>query len=155
MTKRRRSREYALQILFQLDMTGKAFTEEVWNEFWEGIAEEADVKEFTRDIASSTLNHIKEIDEIIKRAAENWSIERMAIIDRNILRAATYELFFRIDIPASVAINEALEIAKKYSTEESAPFINGILDKIAHLENKRIDIKKGQFKKRKQKPDPE
>lgn len=136
-------------------MTGKAFTEEVWNEFWKGITEEADVKEFTRDIASSTLNHIKEIDEIIKKAAENWSIERMAIIDRNILRAATYELFFRIDIPASVAINEALEIAKKYSTEESAPFINGILDKIAHLENKRIDIKKGQLRKGKKKPSSE
>jgi N utilization substance protein B len=155
MTKRRRSREYALQILFQLDMTGKIFTEEAWNEFWEGNAEEDEVKEFTRDIASSTLNNIKEIDEIIKKAAENWSIERMAIIDRNILRAATYELCYRTDIPSSVVINEALEIAKKYSTEESAPFINGILDKIAHLGDKTTDSKKGHIRKGKQKPSPE
>ena len=117
-------------------MTGKAFTSEAWNEFWEGNAEEAAVKEFTRDIVASTLNNIEEIDEIIKKAAENWSIERMAIIDRNILRAATYELSYRADIPKPVVINEALEIAKKYSTVESAPFINGILDKIAHMENK-------------------
>jgi N utilization substance protein B len=142
MTKRRRSREYALQILFQLDMTGKAFTLEVWNEFWEGNAEEESVKEFTRDIVASTLKNLNEIDEIVKKAAENWSIERMAIIDRNILRAATCELFYRTDIPSSVVINEALEIAKKYSTEESAPFINGILDKIAHPEDRKTGTKK-------------
>ncbi len=153
--KRRRSREYALQILFQLDMTGKAFTPEVWNEFWEGNAEESDVKDFTRDIVANTLNNIKEIDEIIKKAAENWSIERMAMIDRNILRAAIYELSFRTDIPSSVAINEALEIAKKYSTEESAPFINGILDKIAHPEHMKTDMKKGHMRKKKQKLSPE
>ncbi|HBH61533.1 MAG TPA: transcription antitermination factor NusB [Nitrospiraceae bacterium] len=153
--KRRRSREYALQILFQLDMTGKAFTPEVWNEFWEGNAEESDVKDFTRDIVANTLNNIKEIDEIIKKAAENWSIERMAMIDRNILRAAIYELSFRTDIPSSVAINEALEIAKKYSTEESAPFINGILDKIAHPEHMETDMKKGHMRKKKQKLSPE
>jgi len=129
-------------------MTGKAFSAEVWNEFWEGIAEEADVKEFTRDIAASTLKHIKEIDEIIKKAAANWSIERMAIIDRNILRASTYELCYRTDIPSSVAINEALEIAKKYSTEESAPFINGILDKIAHMGDKKTVTKTGKSEKR-------
>jgi len=155
MTKRRRSREYALQILFQLDMTGKGLTEEVWNEFWEGLAEEAEVKEFTRDIASSTLNNIQEIDEIIKKAAENWSIERMAIIDRNILRASTYELYYRTDIPSSVVINEALEIAKKYSTEESAPFINGILDRIAHQEDRKTASKKGQLKKKKQDLSPQ
>lgn len=155
MTKRRRAREYALQILFQLDMTGKAFNEEVWDEFWEGIAEEAEVKEFTRDIAASTLDHIKEIDGIIKKAAENWSIERMAIIDRNILRASTYELCYRTDIPNSVVINEALEIAKKYSTEESAPFINGILDKIAHLDDRKTDSRKGQIRKGRQKQGPE
>ncbi|MBI5664149.1 MAG: transcription antitermination factor NusB [Nitrospirae bacterium] len=118
------------------------------------MTEEDEVKEFTRDIAASTLDHRKDIDEIIKSAAENWSIERMAIIDRNILRAATYELCYRSDIPSSVAINEALEIAKKYSTEESAPFINGILDKIAHQGNKSTVIQKGQSKKVKQKPNP-
>ncbi len=131
--KRRRAREYALQILFQLDLTSNELDEVAWNEFWEGNEEEEDVKEFTHDIVSSTRKHITEIDEAIKKAAENWLIERMAVIDRNILRAATYELLYRKDIPPSVVMNEALEIAKKYSTEDSAPFINGILDKIAHI----------------------
>jgi len=131
--KRRRSREYALQILFQLDMTGSEFNEDVWSEFWEGNEEEdAEVKNFTLELVKSTRDHLHEIDGIIKKAAEHWSIDRMAVIDRNILRAAAYELIYRKDIPPSVAINEALEIAKKYSTEESAPFINGILDRIAH-----------------------
>jgi transcription antitermination factor NusB len=135
--KRRRSREYALQILFQLDLTGGDFNEDVWNEFWEGNEEDVEVKKFTRDIVASTQEHIADIDQAIKKAAEHWSIERMAVIDRNILRAATYELLYRKDIPPSVVMNEALEIAKKYSTEESAPFINGILDKIAHSADKK------------------
>ncbi|RJQ18671.1 MAG: transcription antitermination factor NusB [Nitrospiraceae bacterium] len=130
--KRRRAREYALQILFQLELTAGEFNEDVWAEFWEGNEEEdRDVKEFARTIVVNTRKNIREIDEAVKKAAEHWSLERMAVIDRNILRAATYELLFRKDIPPSVVMNEALEIAKKYSTEESAPFINGILDKIA------------------------
>ena len=134
--KRRRSREYALQILFQLDMTGRDFSEDVWTEFWEGNKEkDMDVREFTLEIIKGTREHLDAIDEVIKSAAENWSLERMAFIDRNILRAAIYELLYRTDIPPSVVMNEALEIAKKYSTEESAPFINGILDKVAHSRN--------------------
>jgi len=146
--KRRRSREYALQILFQLDLTCSDFNEDVWNEFWEGNDEDKEVKEFTRDIVASTQEHIAEIDEAIKKAAEHWSIARMAVIDRNILRAAAYELLYRKDIPPSVVMNEALEIAKKYSTEESAPFINGILDKIAHSGDKETDTRKGRVNKK-------
>jgi N utilization substance protein B len=130
--KRRRSREYALQILFQLELTGSELNDTVLEEFWQRNDEDREVKEFTHLIVKNTLAHISELDEIIKKAAEHWSVERMAVIDRNILRAATYELAFRTDIPSPVVINEALEIAKKYSTEESASFINGILDKIAH-----------------------
>ncbi len=141
--KRRRAREYALQILFQLELTGSKISDEVFQEFWEGNDEEQEVKEFTCQIVENTRAHISEIDEIIKKAAENWAIDRMAVIDRSILRAATYELIYRTDIPPSVVINEALEIAKKYSTEESAPFINGILDKIAHLGNKKARNNKG------------
>ncbi|RJQ45125.1 MAG: transcription antitermination factor NusB [Nitrospiraceae bacterium] len=133
--KRRRAREYALQILFQLDLTGSEFDEDVWDEFWEGNEEDADVKEFTRGIVINTQKNIAHIDAMIKKAAQHWSLDRMAVIDRNILRAATYELLYKKDIPPSVVMNEALEIAKKYSTEESAPFINGILDKIAHSED--------------------
>jgi len=140
--KRRRSREYALQILFQLDLTGNELNEDVWSEFWKGNDEDDDVKEFTRDIVASTKKHIAEIDEAIKKAAQHWSITRMAVIDRNILRAAAYELLYKKDIPPSVVMNEALEIAKKYSTEESAPFINGILDNIAHSGEKEAITRK-------------
>jgi N utilization substance protein B len=129
--KRRRSREYALQILFQLDLTGDRDLDEVFQEFWEGNDEPDEVMEFTYAIVKNTMENIENIDSRIRDAAEHWSIERMAVIDRNILRAATYEIVFRSDIPPSVAINEAIEIAKKYSTEDSAPFINGILDRIA------------------------
>jgi N utilization substance protein B len=129
--KRRRSREYALQILFQLELTGNKLSDQVLDEFWEDNNEEDEVKNFTYDIVSSTLENLETIDRTIQKAAEHWVIERMAAIDRNILRAATYELLYRADIPSSVTINEALEVAKKYSTVDSAPFINGILDKIA------------------------
>jgi N utilization substance protein B len=131
--KRRRAREYALQILFQLELAGTELNNDLLKEFWKDINHEPDdVKEFTHSIVRETLANLDKIDEIIKKAAQNWSLERMAVIDRNILRAATYELSFREDIPASVTINEALEIAKKFSTEESASFINGILDRIAN-----------------------
>ncbi len=131
--KRRRAREYALQILFQLELAGTELNDDLLKTFWKGINHEPDdLKEFTQIIVYETLANLDKIDEIIKKAAQNWSLERMAAIDRNILRAATYELSFREDIPASVTINEALEIAKKFSAEESAPFINGILDRIAN-----------------------
>jgi N utilization substance protein B len=130
--KRRRAREYALQILFQLDLNGVEISDKVFSEFWEGNDEEDAVKEFTASIVKATRENLATIDETIKKAAEHWVIARMAVIDRNILRAATCEFLFRSDIPSSVVIDEALEIAKKYSTEDSAPFINGILDKIAH-----------------------
>ena len=115
--------------------------EEMLREFWEGNEETEDVKAFTRDIVRDTLEHLDAIDKIIKKAAEHWSIERMAVIDRNILRAAAYELFYRTDIPHSVVINEAIEIAKKYSTQESASFINGILDKLARQAAAAADVK--------------
>lgn len=135
--KRRRSREYALQILFQLELTNTKLNDELLNEFWKGISEPDDVKDFTLSIVRETIEHLDKIDTIIIKAAQHWSLERMAVIDRNILRAATYELSFREDIPASVVINEALEIAKKYSTEDSASFINGILDRVAKEADKK------------------
>lgn len=140
--KRRRAREYALQLLFQLDLTGNELNEELLKEFWEGNNEDPDVKEFTYSIVRGTKENLNTIDEIIKKATEHWSIDRMAVVDRNILRAATYELFYRTDIPSSVTINESIEISKKYSTEESSSFINGILDKIANEASKKSDILK-------------
>ncbi len=129
--KRRRSREYALQLLFQLELSESELTGAVLDKFWEPLNEDEEVKSFTLDLVKSTLSHIDELDEIIQKCAKHWSLERMAAIDRNILREATYELHFRKDIPAQVSINEAIEVAKKFSTQESASFINGILDKIS------------------------
>lgn len=128
--KRRRAREYALQILFQLDVTNSKLNDDLFENFWKDIKENDDVKEFANNIVIGTRKNITTIDKSIKKSAEHWSIERMAIVDRNILRAATYELLYRPDIPPSVIINEALEISKKYSSEDSSSFINGILDKI-------------------------
>ena len=128
--KRRRAREYALQVLFQLDVTNNEFTDEVLKNFWRNIKEDDDVKEFANNIVIGTRENIDSIDKIIKKTAEHWAINRIAVVDRNILRAAAYELLYRSDIPPSVVMNEAIEISKKFSTEDSASFINGILDKI-------------------------
>jgi N utilization substance protein B len=134
--KRRRAREYALQLLFQLTLTGDELHEELLKEFWEGNDEDPDVKDFTVTLVKGTRKHLKTIDETIQKAAEHWSLDRMAVVDRNILRSATYELLYCPDISPSVVINEAIEISKKYSTEDSASFINGILDKISKSSRK-------------------
>lgn len=127
--KRRLAREYVLQYLFQLEFRNKNYSDSV-SDF---LSKEKDpeVKKFASDIIKGTISMLDEIDLAIKNIAEHWEIERMAAVDRNILRFAAYELLYRNDIPPAVTINEAIEIAKKYSTSESATFINGILDKIA------------------------
>lgn len=137
--KRRKAREYSLQFLYRTDFTDNLKSEDTRNSFsdnfdlfWQETGEkDLETKLFAKDLISGTIEHIEEIDSIIQDAAEKWTITRMASIDRNILRFSVYELLFRKDIPAAVTINEAIEIAKKYSTSESAAFINGILDKIA------------------------
>jgi N utilization substance protein B len=134
--KRRKAREYALQILFQADFTGKKFDGEALREFWSDRRENMDVRKFTEDLVRGTLDKIEEVDTAIEKVAENWLLKRMAAVDRNILRFAAYEILYRKDIPAAVTINEALEIAKKYSSSESASFLNGVLDRLAKREGK-------------------
>lgn len=129
--KRREGREYALQLLFQFDFTGKKPDREALDEFWGELKADDKTREFAENIINCTINNLAKIDAVIKKAAENWILERMAVVDRNILRYAVYELLYCPDIPSIVTINEALEIAKKYSSNEAASFINGILDKIA------------------------
>lgn len=141
--KRRDAREYALQFLYRIDFItisaenssktkGIPNIKDSLEFFWSDTDEkDPDIKAFAEDIILGTIKNLKEIDQLIQKTVERWEISRMASIDRNILRFATYELLFRKDIPCAVTINEALEIAKKYSTAESAAFINGILDKIA------------------------
>lgn len=129
--KRRKGREYAFQFLFQFDFIGRKPGKKDFDEFWKDKDGDAEGREFTEDIVSGTIDHLHEIDAAIQKAAEHWVLQRMAAVDRNILRSATYELLYRRDIPSAVTINEAIEIAKRYSSTESAAFINGILDTIA------------------------
>lgn len=131
MGKRRTAREFALQILYRLDMGQENLAEKILEEFWETNLTSDDVKEYTDLLVKGTKENQKEIDRIIADSAENWTIDRMASVDRNILRFSTYEILKRNEIPSSVIINEAIEIAKKYGTEESGSFINGILDRVA------------------------
>lgn len=128
---RRKAREYALQILFQRDFTGQKPGSESFEDFWTNKKENVNLKSFAEELVNGTINNLEKIDRVIQEAAEHWKIERMAAVDRNILRSAVYEILYRKDIPSAVTINEALEIAKKYSSSESVPFINGLLDKIA------------------------
>ncbi len=123
-------------MLFQLDFNSEKPGEIFFASFWQPLDEPADVRAFAERIVEGTIDHLEEIDSIIRRHAENWVLERMALVDRNVLRAAAYELLYEMGTPPAVVINEALEIAKKFSMKESSAFINGILDKIAKSERK-------------------
>jgi transcription antitermination protein NusB len=129
--KRRKAREYALQILFQIDFTDKKIDRKNLDEFWSDKKENREVRKFADELVTGVLENLDETDIGIEKVTENWVLKRMAAVDRNILRIAGYEILYRKDIPSAVTINEALEIAKKYSTSEAASFLNGILDRLA------------------------
>ncbi|HNX01548.1 MAG TPA: transcription antitermination factor NusB [Candidatus Cloacimonadota bacterium] len=145
---RRKAREMALQTLFALDFQEKdgEFGElELLNHFEEVLTEIASSDNitaedpryaFAEDIVRLTIKHLGEIDSVISKHTKNWSIERLASIDRNILRLAIAEMYYS-ETPAPIIINEAIEIAKRFSTEQSGKFVNGILDKIQseHIKN--------------------
>ena len=126
---RRLSREYALQILYSVDVC-KLESEDAQKSFWKDRKSGKKVLEFATTLVEGTLKNLPQIDSLIVKYARNWDLHRMASIDRNILRQATFEILYLLDIPINVIINEAVELAKKYSTEESGKFVNGILDKI-------------------------
>lgn len=131
MGTRRKSRELALQMLFQSDM-GKQAAEEVRRSFWSQRAEvEQETRGFADDLFRTATERGVEIDALIQKHAEHWRLERMAAVDRNILRAAMAELIAFPQTPKPVVINEALEIARKFSSPESVHFINGVLDSAA------------------------
>jgi len=133
---RRLAREYTLQILYAIDVC-KLEAEETQQSFWEGHKSGKKVLEFATTLIEGTLKNLPQIDSLIVRYARNWDIDRMASIDRNILRQATFEILYLPDIPINVIINEAIELAKKYSTEESGKFVNGILDKIGQTRSEK------------------
>ncbi|MFH1398173.1 MAG: transcription antitermination factor NusB [Candidatus Omnitrophota bacterium] len=133
MRKRTLAREYALQVLYKLDITKDKDLEVVLANFWlMGVEEEVEdsVKVFAAELVKGVICNLAEIDRDISQYATNWKLERMAVVDRNILRLSAYELLFRQEIPPKVSINEAVELAKKYSEPKSAKFVNGVLDKI-------------------------
>ncbi|HZS48934.1 MAG TPA: transcription antitermination factor NusB [Blastocatellia bacterium] len=130
MGARRKARECALQMLFQFDVAQPSL-DELLRTYWGEMSEaKDDVKEFASRLASGTIVHLEEIDNLIGVRAEHWRIERMAIVDRNLLRLAVYEFLFEPSTPKTVVINEALEIARRFSTFEATQFINGVLDSI-------------------------
>ena len=130
MRRRTLAREHALKILYQFDITKRPI-EAVVESYWQ--AEETKDREiiaYANLLAQGVGGHIEDIDHKISDYATNWQIRRMAIIDRNIMRIGLYELQYTTDIPPKVAINEAVELAKKYGDLESSKFVNGILDRI-------------------------
>ena len=116
-------------MLYQCDV-GKQESEDVVEIYWEMNEHPPKVQEFANQLFLGTLSRLKEIDRYIQQHAKNWRLSRMAAVDRNILRLAAFELMSDCKTPGTVVINEALEIAKKYSTHESAQFVNGVLDSI-------------------------
>jgi N utilization substance protein B len=154
MGQRREARERAVQFLFQYDINPPANLDEALEQFWESQrapaiaeekagaswgekadlpppnAEEMAVRAFADRLIRGVLEHRDDLDTRIKAHAQNWDLHRMAVVDRNILRLAVYEMAYREDIPPVVSINEAVDIAKKFSTQDSGKFVNGLLDKI-------------------------
>src|SRR5215510_5617339 len=131
MGRRRQSREVALKLLYALDITRDDVKEVARTPWAEAMMPDA-IRVFTTTLVTGVIRHRDEIDAFIQECSTNWSLERIGLVERNILRFAIYELCFLPDIPPNVTINEAVEVAKKYGTEEAPAFINGILDRIKH-----------------------
>ncbi|MFN8008634.1 MAG: transcription antitermination factor NusB [Terriglobia bacterium] len=130
MASRRKSRELALQMLFQWDFSKEVYAR-VRDSFWTLHQEAGDeVREFSDWLVQGAIENVEKIDVLLASHAEHWRLARMAMVDRNILRIATFELLHEVGTPRAVIINEALEVARKFSTPESILFINGILDSI-------------------------
>ena len=137
---RHSARELALQILFQVDFHGSISG---WlEEFWAEQRPSQAVREFADQLVNGVQTQKVELDQLIKQSAKNWTLDRMPIIDRNILRQAIYELLWVPDIPAKVTVDEALQLAKSFADDDAKRFVNGILDKILkhdpRLEAKRV-----------------
>ena len=140
MRSRSKARETALCILYQIDVA-KADIHEAITGYFESSPCQQDVVDFSSKLVEGTLANKERIESLITKHAKNWEIERMAVIDRNILRMSCYELLFLDDIPPKVSINEAIELAKRYGDIDSPRFINGIIDKIYKTEsNHKYDI---------------
>ncbi len=132
---RRESREKVFQTLFMMDFLGVGPDEAI--PLFALTSEPPSDAEYYRNAVNGVWEHRKEVDGLIRQAAENWRLERMALVDRNILRLGAYEICHSEDVPYVVAINEAVDLGKRYGSEESGAFINGILDKISEISRKK------------------
>ncbi len=126
---RRKSREFALQALYQLNIAKQDVTAP-FKQFEEHFLPGGEADEFLRLLVVGVLEHCEELDRLIERYSKNWRLDRIDVIDRNILRMALFELLYCEDIPPKVTINEAIDLGKRYGSEDSGSFINGILDRI-------------------------
>jgi len=129
MGKRRSSRELALKFLYQFELNEGDLDEQI-KLFLERNPTQEDVESFMKELVVSLIDKMEEIDEIIQKFSDHWILDRMTVIDRNILRMGVCELLFNFSTPPKVVINEAIDIAKKYGNKDSPEFINGILDKV-------------------------
>jgi len=136
MARRRRSREMAVKVLYQADLSGVSITE-AFQIFCEHFGGSEASKLFAKELLDGIHAHLDQINSLISQFSEHWRLDRMSMVDRNVLRLAIYELLCRPDIPAKVSINEAVELGKKFGTEDSGAFVNGILDRI------RLDLRAG------------
>ncbi|RMD88206.1 MAG: transcription antitermination factor NusB [Candidatus Dadabacteria bacterium] len=132
MVTRRLGREFALQALYQCDALGEMHKGciEWYYEAFHATKLEEDL-EFSKSVAFGVIENLQRIDELITAASHHWTIDRMSRVDRNILRIGVFEIAYRDDIPHSVSINEAIEIAKRYAAEDTPMFVNGVLDRVA------------------------
>lgn len=127
---RRAGRECAVQFLYQLDLCPNKDWDHALKAYWKLSEPSKSTQEFADGLIRGVMSKLPELDEKIKSLADNWDFTRLAAVDRNILRLAIYEMLFREEIPPVVSINEAIEIAKRYSTDESGKFVNGLLDRL-------------------------
>lgn len=130
MGNRRQARECALQMLYQMDLSQHPL-EDVIARYWASGEADSDAKEYADELVRGVAGRVNEIDALLANYSTNWKLTRMAAVDKNILRIGAYELTSRMDIPVKVAINEAVEVAKRFGTADSGAFVNGILDNIA------------------------
>ena len=129
MASRRKSREYAMQMLYQWQLGGNT-PEQVGASFFQERGADSEVEGIARDLFQNVVTNVDRLDQLVREHAENWRLERIAAVDRNILRVALCELLYHPETPPNAAINEALEIARRFSGEDSVKFVNGVLDAI-------------------------
>ncbi len=127
---RRKAREDALQILYQLDVNQGLTPSHALTHFTDHFAKDNSTDEFTQRLVIGVAENLAALDQLVEKTSEHWRTERMAVVDRNILRLGAFELYYCDDIPSTVSINEMIEVAKHFGSENSASFINGILDRL-------------------------